>query len=246
MSDVTLPKTEEELKAAIGDATKGIRAELSEERAKRSEFEKQLKQIQAKLDESEKAKNEESSAKEKAALEAKGEYDKALAKVTDTYTKKLAEFEGQIKMRDDKISELMIDGKIMSMAENAVNPGQVVTLMKATHKFVIENGEVVVQSPDGKPMLDDKGKPVTVDGAYETFMGSNPHLVKPGSTTGGSGARNGIPNTQKSTGDIGAQIAKAQKAGNRQEVIKLKARKMSLGGPRSLMEQPQTGVVVSK
>jgi hypothetical protein len=236
---VELPKNEEELKAAIAEASKGLRAELTEERTKRAEFEKQLKAIQTDLDKAKAAEASAAADKEKAALEGKGEYDKALKKVEETYTKKFNDLNDAVKARDSKIEELLIDGKILALAENAINPSQAVVLMKATHQFIVKEGQVIVNTPDGKPMLDDKGQAVTVEGAYSKFMGENLHLVKPGSAVGGPGTHIGATALNRGAGDIDAQIADAIKRGDKHEIIKLKARKQSSQGPHELLKTEQ-------
>lgn len=234
----TLPTSEEELQASIAEATKGIRAELTTEREKRADTEKLMKETAAALAEIKSEKEKAIEDAQKKDLEAKGEYEKALSVHMETYNKKLAELNKALETKDSKIEQLMIDDKILALAGNAIEgkERQVVTLMKTEFKFSVKDGTVQVNTTDGKPLLDDKGQPQTVEGAYTKFMGENPHLAKPGTTTGGAGTRQATPDLR--TGgkdDIDAQIEAAQARGDKHQTILLKSRKQSRQGPHELL-----------
>ncbi len=239
-----LPTSEEELQASIAEATKGLRAELTSEREKRAEFEKQMKETAAALAEIKADKEKALAEAEKKDLEAKGEYEKAQVKFQETYTRKLAEITEQLGAKDAKIEQLMIDDKILALAGNAIEgkERQVVTLMKAEFKFSVKDGAVQVNTTDGKPLLDDKGQALTVEGAYSKFMGENPHLVKPGTITGGPGMRIGATPLKIGGDDLDTQIEEAQKLGDKHRVILLKSRKQNRQGPHTLLQAEKLGI----
>lgn len=237
-----LPANEAELKAAIkvevDSAISGTLAVLKDERAKSTDLKQQIADTNTKLDGLTAAATAAQATKDTTALEAKGDYDKALEKqLADqkgVYDTKLTELTTAGTSKDETIRKLLIDGEILKMTENAVNPSEVVTLMKSMHKFEVVDGAVVVKDAAGLQMLDAAGKPETVGGAYEKFMGDRLHLMKPGTTIGGNGTPQGQTKTNTGHGDLVSQIDAAQKSGNTMLVFKLKNKMSSAKGPHSI------------
>ncbi len=207
---MVLPTTEAEMaaaiKTAVDSATSGTLVALQDERKKHADIKTQLADAKTQLEASTAATAAAQAAKDTTALEAKGDYDKALEKqLADqkgVHDAKLAEITAASTGKDQTISKLLIDGEILKMTENAVNPAEVVTLMKAFHKIEVVDGVVVVKDAAGLQMLDAAGKPETVGGAYEKFMGDRLHLMKPGTTIGGNGTLPGQTKMNAGAGDL--------------------------------------------
>lgn len=183
-----LPKTQEELDAlitnAIAEATKGIRADITNERKMRADAEKQIADAKA-------AEEAAKSAKERADLEGKGKYDEALKKSEEVYNAKLKELTAQLEAANATVRRLTVDGEILKHTANAVDPQDALALIKAGYQFdVATDGSVVVKKADGTPFLDDKGTPAGIEYTVKSFMAAKPHLVKSASN-GGSGSQSG-------------------------------------------------------
>lgn len=183
-----LPKTKEELDAlvsnAVAEATKGIRADITNERKLRADAEKQIADAKA-------AEEAAKSAKERADLEGQGKYDEALKKAEEAYNAKLKELTTQLESANATVRRLTVDGEILKHTANAVDPQDALALIKAGYQFdVAADGSVVVKKADGTPFLDDKGAPAGIEYTVNSFMTAKPHLVK-SSANGGSGSQSG-------------------------------------------------------
>lgn len=235
--------TEEEFAKELSTKTDAIRAELTSEREKVRTMKADMDSVKAELQKLQDAQKKTEDDKQKKELESKGQYDAALKKYQD-------ETQAIIADRDKKIAELSatvtryrVDGEILKAAEGSNKPEQVVTLIKSEYDITEKaDGSIEIKGKDGALVLDkNTGKPLDLDGLAKGFLAENPHLVKPGNEKGGSNTRSGIPGTSRTAGDLDAQIAAAIKSGDRHEVIKLKARKMSLAGPHSQIASAKTG-----
>lgn len=178
-----MPTTQEELDALIERATKALKAELLTERGKRQESEAKISEINKKLADFEEDHRREKVEKEKRDLEAKGKYDEALKTVEETYKAKL-------NASEQRIRSLMVDSEIMKYAGRAIRPEQALALIKNDYVFEVTDSGVQVKTPDGKPLIDDKGNIGGIEMATQKWFDANPHFLKPASD-GGSGIASG-------------------------------------------------------
>lgn len=122
-------------------------------------------------------------------LKAKGEFEKILQ---ETVSKK----DAQLKAYQDQIASIKIDGNLTDLAakSNAVNPGQVVQLLKNQVRLD-EQGEVeIVDIKTNSPRYTDSGSQMTAADLVNEFLQTNPHFVK--ASPGGSSSESKI-GTQK-------------------------------------------------
>lgn len=157
------------------DVEKIIEQRLARERRK---YEKQLEGID--VDEARRLMEE----KQQAELERqkeKGEFEKVLKQVTE---KK----EQTIQQLSQKLHEIQVDGALLNAAStnNAVNPAQVVQLLKSQTRLN-EDGAVEVLDSDGSVRYNDSGSPLSVNELVGDFLTANPHFVK--ASAGGAGSK---------------------------------------------------------
>ncbi len=157
------------------DVEKIIEQRLARERRK---YEKQLEGID--VDEARRLMEE----KQQAELERqkeKGEFEKVLKQVTE---KK----EQTIQQLSQKLHEIQVDGALLNAAStnNAVNPAQVVQLLKSQTRLN-EDGAVEVLDSDGSVRYNDSGSPLSVNELVGDFLTANPHFVK--ASVGGAGSK---------------------------------------------------------
>ena len=157
------------------DLEKIVEQRLARERRK---YEKQLEGID--VDEARRLMQE----KEQAELERqkeKGEFEKVLKQVTE---KK----EQTIQQLSQKLHEIQVDGALLNAAStnNAVNPAQVVQLLKSQTRLN-EDGAVEVLDSDGSVRYNDSGSPLSVNELVGDFLTANPHFVK--ASVGGAGSK---------------------------------------------------------
>ena len=157
------------------DVDKMIEQRIARERRK---YEKQLEGID--VDEARRLMEE----KQQAELERqkeKGEFEKVLKQVTE---KK----EQTIQQLSQKLHEIQVDGALLNAAStnNAVNPAQVVQLLKSQTRLN-EDGAVEVLDSDGSVRYNDSGSPLSVNELVGDFLTANPHFVK--ASAGGAGSK---------------------------------------------------------
>ena len=122
-------------------------------------------------------------------LKAKGEFEQILKAQAE---KK----DAQINTLMNQVKTIKIDGALLDTASKykAVNPGQVVKLIKDQVKMN-EAGDVEIVDPKtGQVRYNDKGDHITIDDLTKDFLNSNPHFVE--ATPSGSG-------TTSKVGDAG-------------------------------------------
>ncbi len=222
--------TQEEHDAELARVRDGLTTDLKAERVARQDAERQRREQDERLKALETEAQKANSERERISLEGKGEYDKALQKVKDEYDRKLAEIAKQGADKDARITSMLVDGEILKYAGDAIDPQDVLALMKGAYRFDVTAAGVSVKKPDGTPLLGADGKEADVAGAVQQFLGTKPHLVKAGGT-GGAGSTGGgrTPSPQ----GLEAQIEAAHAAGDTHRVIMLKARQQSAVGPHA-------------
>ena len=233
--------TQAELDAKIEEGKKGVIGELTSVREENRGMKAKLDQIQKDFDAMKATADKASQEAEKTKLEGQGKYEEALAHAKTGY-------EAELKKATDRAAELAarletvsIDNAILNAASGQVIDGkakQVVTLLKSEFSVKLkDDGSIDIMTSDGKPVFGTDGKQVAdIAGLTSKYLSDNQHLVK---ATGAAGA--GTVGAAVKGGDVSldAQIAAAQKAGDRMKVIGLKRQKMSLEGPHSLRKQKE-------
>lgn len=97
--------------------------------------------------------------------------------------------EQTIKNLQTELQNIKVDGRLLSAASQhqAVNPNQVVKLLKENVRMA-EDGEVEVVDPQtGKVRYTDAGTGLTIEEFVAEWLGQNPHFVT--ATPGGSGTQ---------------------------------------------------------
>ena len=119
-------------------------------------------------------------------LKAKGEFEQILKAQAE---KK----DAQINTLLDQVKTIKIDGALLDTASKykAVNPGQVVKLIKDQVKMN-EAGDVEIVDPKtGQVRYNDKGDHITIDDLTKDFLNSNPHFVEATPSGGGTTSKVG-------------------------------------------------------
>lgn len=127
------------------------------------------------------------------ALKGKIQETDLVKNLQDTITKKDAILTEKEKAFDAFKRETLIDNKIIALSTNetggnvALNKDQVKMLFKASYNLELDDkNQVVVKTPDGNVLLDEKANPKTLDIIFGEWAKTNPHLFK-GNNKGGSG-----------------------------------------------------------
>ena len=117
-------------------------------------------------------------------MEKRGEYEKLLKEQAEKFNSKIQTYESEL-------HSIKVDGTLLNeaSANKAVNPQQVVQLLKGAVKLN-ESGGVDVVDTNGQVRYDDNGEPLKVSNLVKTFLTENPHFVSAGPS--GSGTSNGV------------------------------------------------------
>ena len=117
----------------------------------------------------------------------RGEFDQVIKEQAEKYNAKINAYQ-------QELTSIKVDGALLQAASKAkaINPDQVVQLLKGQLKLN-ESGTVdVVDNTTGQVRYNDKGDPVEVETLVTEFLQSNPHFVSAGPQ--GSGANGGVGN----------------------------------------------------
>lgn len=117
----------------------------------------------------------------------RGEFDQVIKEQAEKYNAKINSYQ-------QELTSIKVDGALLQAASKAkaINPDQVVQLLKGQLKLN-ESGTVdVVDNTTGQVRYNDKGDPVEVETLVTEFLQSNPHFVSAGPQ--GSGANGGVGN----------------------------------------------------
>jgi hypothetical protein len=165
----------EEPKLSQDDVNRIVAERVAREKAK---FEKKYSGVDLDLynklvEEKEKTRQQE--------MEKRGEFEKLLKEQAE-------KFNGKIQQYESELTSIKVDGTLLSEASNqrAVNPQQVVSLLKGNIKLN-EAGGVDVVDANGQVRYDDNGTPLTVSNLVNEFLTANPHFVSAGPSGSGTG-----------------------------------------------------------
>jgi hypothetical protein len=159
------PEYKEALKA-LGIGTEGGPASFAEWQAKQAE---------------------ERARAEAAALEAakqQGKYKELWEVSQAAQAKAEAEAKRVAESFQAKLASKETERAILEAATGAVNPSQVVALLRNSVRYDATADAVEVIGADGKLQVDDKGKPVTVKALVENWLKLNPHFQQPSGRAG--------------------------------------------------------------
>ena len=127
--------------------------------------------------------------REREALEKRGEFDKILAQTVREKDEVIGGKDREIAGLVDQLTRIRVDNALLGAASaaRAINPGQIVMLLKGNVHYDRKSDSVEVRE-NGVPLYKG-GKPVSVDEYVQGFLGANPHFVPAGPS--GSGAAGG-------------------------------------------------------
>ena len=146
----------------------------------KSRLDAEQKKHQRMLDDAKK--KEEDAAKEKLVKEAKSK-----AELEKLMQQRIAEKDTEILKYKNEIKKERIDNSIMSVASknNAINPSQVVSLLKDTVKLN-DDGRVEILDNNSNIRYNEKGNLLTIEEKVKEFLQANPHFSVSGKSGTGS------------------------------------------------------------
>ena len=157
------------------DVNRIVAERVAREKAK---FEKKYSNVDLDLynelvEKQEKARQEE--------LKKRGEFEELLKTQAE-------KFNGKIQQYESELTSIKVDGTLLNeaSAQRAVNPQQVVALLKSNLRLN-EAGGVDVIDAKGQVRYDDNGNPLKVSSLVNEFLSVNPHFVQAGPNGSGTG-----------------------------------------------------------
>ena len=146
----------------------------------KSRLEAEQRKHQRTLEEAKK--KEEDAAKEKLVKEAKSK-----AELEKLMQQRIAEKDTEILKYKNEIKKERIDNSIMAVASknNAINPSQVVSLLKDTVKLN-DDGRVEILDNNSNIRYNEKGNLLTIEEKVKEFLQANPHFSVSGKSGTGS------------------------------------------------------------
>ena len=146
----------------------------------KSRLEAEQRKHQRTLEEAKK--KEEDAAKEKLVKEAKSK-----AELEKLMQQRIAEKDTEILKYKNEIKKERIDNSIMAVASknNAINPSQVVSLLKDTVKLN-DDGRVEILDNNSNIRYNEKGNLLTIEEKVKEFLQANPHFSASGKSGTGS------------------------------------------------------------
>jgi hypothetical protein len=114
-------------------------------------------------------------------MEERGQYEKLMQEQAEKFTSKISQYQTELQ-------SIKVDGALLNEAssQKAINPQQVVSLLKNQVKLNDAGGVDVVDS-NGQVRYDDNGSPLSTGALMKEFLNANPHFVTAGPTGSGTG-----------------------------------------------------------
>ena len=179
---VVAPETQqkEEPKVEVEKAKEMTFTQAQLDNIIKSRLDAEQKKHQRMLDDAKK--QEEEAAKEKLVKEAKSK-----AELEKLMQQRIAEKDTEILKFKNEIKKERIDNSIMSVASknNAINPSQVVSLLKDTVKLN-DDGRVEILDNNSNIRYNEKGNLLTIEEKVKEFLQANPHFSVSGKSGTGS------------------------------------------------------------
>ena len=116
---------------------------------------------------------------------------KTKADIEKIMQERIKEKEEEVLRYKNQIKKEKVDNSILSIASsnNAINPSQVVALLKEEVKYN-DDGRIEVVDNNSNVRYNKSGKPLTLEDRVKEFLDSNPHFRK--GSLSGSGSQNAI------------------------------------------------------
>lgn len=152
----------------------------------------------------------------------KGEFEKILKEQAEKANSK-------INTLTQELTRIKVDGALLSAASSkkAINPEQVVRLVRDQVKMNPDTGEVEVVDPKtGQTRYTDKGEALGIDGLVQSFLRDNPHFSMAGPAGGGS------KSNTTNTGVQDVDISKLDLNDPKQRALYKEMRQKIYGGPK--------------
>ena len=179
---VVAPETQqkEEPKVEVEKAKEMTFTQAQLDNIIKSRLDAEQKKHQRTLEEAKK--KEEEAAKEKLVKEAKSK-----AELEKLMQQRIAEKDTEILKYKNEIKKERIDNSIMAVASknNAINPSQVVSLLKDTVKLN-DDGRVEILDNNSNIRYNEKGNLLTIEEKVKEFLQANPHFSVSGKSGTGS------------------------------------------------------------
>lgn len=114
-------------------------------------------------------------------MEKRGEYEKLMKEQAEKFTAKINSYQAELQ-------SIKVDGALLNeaSAQKAINPQQVVSLLKNQVRLNDAGGVDVVDS-NGQVRYDDNGTPLSPNALIKEFLNANPHFVTAGPSGSGTG-----------------------------------------------------------
>jgi len=111
----------------------------------------------------------------------KGEFEKVLMQQSEKSVAQINKLTGEL-------TKIKVDGALLNSAstKKAINPEQVVRLVRDQVKMSDTGDVEVIDSKTGQTRYSDTGEALSVDGLVSEFLKSNPHFVQAGPAGAGS------------------------------------------------------------
>ena len=168
---------------------------------------------------------------EREVLEKRGDFEKILAQTVREKDEVIGLREKDISMLGEQLRTIRVDNALLAAASaaRAINPAQIVTLLKGSVHYEQKSDSVEVRE-NGAPLYR-SGKPVSVELFVQEFLQANPHFLPAGPLGSGAGGETGAVNGGSSAFRLSVEDARdpakyravreaAQKAGEQVEIVR--------------------------
>ena len=169
--------------------------------------------------------------REREALEKKGDFEKILAQTVREKDEVIGLREKDIASLGEQLRTIRVDNALLAAASaaKAINPAQIVTLLKGCVHYDRKSDSVEVRE-NGAPLYRG-GKPASVELFVQEFLQANPHFLPAGPLGNGAGGGTAVSNGSGSAYRLPVEDAKdpakyraareaAAKAGKSGEIIR--------------------------
>ena len=168
---------------------------------------------------------------EREVLEKRGDFEKILAQTVREKDEVIGLREKDISVLGEQLRTIRVDNALLAAASaaRAINPAQIVTLLKGSVHYEQKSDSVEVRE-NGAPLYR-SGKPVSVELFVQEFLQANPHFLPAGPLGSGAGGETGAVNGGSSAFRLSVEDARdpakyravreaAQKAGKEVEIVR--------------------------
>jgi len=168
---------------------------------------------------------------EREVLEKRGDFEKILAQTVREKDEVIGLREKDISTLGEQLRTIRVDNALLAAASaaRAINPAQIVTLLKGSVHYEQKSDSVEVRE-NGAPLYR-SGKPVSVELYVQEFLQANPHFLPAGPLGSGAGGETAVVHGGGSAFRLSVEDARdpakyravrdaAQKAGEEVEIVR--------------------------